>query len=139
MLDKKNSATLDRLIKRFRILIVIGIVLFACFLCFFKRFSELRTFLNSILSNRTIEIIRVIMQYILGTNSVYIALQMLISYSFVFLGTVSIAFLALIAFKTLLFAFQLYSFRLTESRSKKIFFVRRSLDSAYLFYSRLNI
>lgn len=79
------------------------------------------------------------MQYILGTNSVYVALQMLISYSFVFLGTVSIAYLALSAFKLLLLADLSFLFRLTESRPREIFFERRSSNSAYLFYSRLNI
>ncbi len=139
MTDRKNSSTIDRLIKLFRVFIAIGIVFLSCFLTMVKRFGELKTILTSVLSDKTIEIIRAIMQSVLGTNSVYIALQMLISYSFVFLSTISVAFLALSAFKFLLFAVKSFLFRLTENRSKEIFFTRRSLNSAYLFYSKLNI
>lgn len=137
--DRKNSIIIDRMIQKFRTAIYCAAPIFALLTIWIFNFDIFRNFLFRVLSERTIGFIRLAMQYVLGTESVAVSLQILLSYSFIFLGTFSFAVILLKIARIFLSVSKLYSKSNTKlSKNDRISF-EESFHQIFLFYSKLNI
>lgn len=138
-LDRRNQNLIDRMIKAFRTALCYVVPFFALLVIWFFNFDVVRRFLFKILSERTISFIRLVLQYLLGTESVAMSLQILLSYSFIFIGTFSFAVVLLKIARVFLSVSTLYTKTNTQKQNHSSQSFEESFHQIFLVYSKLNI
>lgn len=139
--DRKNhnQIFLDRMIRTFRTALCYVVPFFTLLIVWFFHFDFIKRVLFKLLSERTITFIRLVMQYVLGTQSVALSLQILLSYSLIFIGTFSFAVVLLEIARVFLSLSSFYTKTNTQKPNQSSSNFEESFNQIFLVYSKLNI
>lgn len=136
----EKSNFFERISKTLRKMLYFAFPFFAILLAWKSNFDYVKGVLLRILSEDTVQIVRLILQYTLGTQSVAMSLQILISYSFVF---ISISSCTLLAFNIVRLLFVIVHKEGIVNDNEKLEAVNSKSalvnPCVYLTFSKLNI
>lgn len=136
---EKKGGFINRISKVLRKSLALSLPVVMLLLAWSANFDAVKSFLLKNLSENTINVLRLILEYCFGTSSVTVSIQLLLSYSFIFIGISSCTIFVLRLVKILLLAFKYgeISTPVEHIHSRSVY--KESRSNTFLSFSRLNI
>ncbi len=136
----EKSNIFNRIYKTLRKMLYFAFPFFTFLVAWRSNFEYVKGVLLKVLSEDTVYIIRILLQYSLGTQSVAMSLQLLISYSFIFISISSCTLFVINIVRLVLVIIHkvgtINDGKKYQPKSNKITHVNTSV---YLNFSKLNI
>lgn len=136
---KKKGGFINRINKVLRKSLLLSLPVVMILLIWTANFDAVKSFLLKKLSEETIGMLRLILEYCFGTSSVTVSIQLLFSYSFVFIGISSCTIFVLRLVKMLLLAFKYGETANLVTHINSGLVYRKSHSNTFLSFSRLTI
>lgn len=136
---KKEGSSINRICKFLRKSSVLSLLVVSLLLMWNAYFDVVKEFFLRNLSENTISVLRMLLQYCFGTSSVTVTIQLLLSYSFIFIGISSCTMFVLRLVKFLLFASKYGELSTPVNHVSNGQVYRESRNDRFLSFSRLNL
>lgn len=136
---EKKCCFINRINKFFRKNLVFSLSIVMILLAWSANFDVIKSFLLKNLSETTISVLRLILKYCFGTSSVTVSIQLLLSYSLVFIGISSCTIFVLRLVRIILLASK---YGEISNPVKNVFsgsIYNESRSNTFLSFLRLNI